>query len=95
MLDNRRRAIDNSSVQIQQNSLELMPLHWRLKCHLIRPRKHDGGADVVVEPKIIEQCTSLVRCDIRWIGDVIGQSKLSMSMSELRVPFSIEFRHID
>lgn len=43
MLDDRRRAIDDGSVQIQQNSVELMLLHWRFERCLIRLRKHDGS----------------------------------------------------
>lgn len=51
MLDDRVRAIDDGSVQIQQNSPERVPLHWRSKRRLMGLQKHDGG--VVVEPRII------------------------------------------
>ena len=43
MLNDRLGAIDDGSVQIQQDSLERLSLHWRFKCCLIGFQKHDGN----------------------------------------------------
>lgn len=96
MLDDRFRAIDDGSVQIEQNSPELMPLHWRSKRRL--SGLHDGGGSgIVVEPKIIQMVKERQVCTPYCsMNDASGWLLEINSRGEIRLPLPLYecFQHL-